>query len=225
MEKKCKLTPGQQLSDEVTGNYIFTRVDTGYIVATPDAEQNSSRMIFVTADKGSLYDEEPLGFTKYIVQELWVLPKGAIFLGVSNDWWSFLTKSCIYPTGDLRPFSDVCSYSIYDRHGKVVGKDFYTEPDITSLITSWYDPVHNGFLLVFFSEAPENRRHFDYKFLPLVNNPRYQITELAAFTDTDSPPGKGCGFDFSSDKDSITIGGGCINPVGQPYPLVLPLSR
>jgi hypothetical protein len=154
-----------------------------------------------------------------------MLPKGETFLGVSNDWWSFLTKSCIYPEGDLRPLSDVCSYSIYDRHGKEIAKNFYTEKDLTQLTVSWYDPMHSGFLLVFWSEAPEHRRRFNYTFLSLVNNPRNQITELATFTDQSDPPGKGCGFDMSSDKDSIIIGGGCINPVGQPYPLVLPYTN
>ncbi|HAT68691.1 MAG TPA: hypothetical protein DCS20_03700 [Candidatus Yonathbacteria bacterium] len=225
IEKKCKLTPDQQLSDEVTVGYTFTHVDIGYIVATSDTEQNPSRIIFITTDKGSLYDAEPLGSTKYTVKELWTIPKGAIFLGTSNDWWNFLTKSCIYPEGDLRPFSDICSYSIYDRHGKVTAKDFYTEKDVTSLTASWYDPMHHGFLLVFVAETPEQRRQFTYIFLSLVNNPRSQITELATFTDQDAPSGKGCGFDFSSNTDSITIGGGCINPVGQPYPLVLPFSH
>lgn len=225
IEKKCRLIPGQQLAPETIVNYIFTHVDTGYIVTIPNDARDQWKIILITSNNGALYEYEPFGSTKYTARELWATPLGELFLSVSKDWWWFLTKSCTYPEGDLRPFSDVCSYSIYDRNGKEVAKNLYTERALTSLTTSWYDPIHSGFLLVFVSEAPEQRRRFNYVFLPIVNNPRYQTTELATFTDQDAPPGKGCGFDISSTKDSIIIGGGCINPVGQPYPLVLPYTN
>lgn len=225
IEKRCRLIPGQQLATETTANYNFTHVDAGYIVTIPNDARDLGKIILITSNNSALYDYEPLGTTKYTVRELWSTPKGELLLGVSNDWWSFLTKSCAYPEGELHSLSDVCSYSIYDRHGKETARNFYTEKDLTQLTFSWYDPIHSGFLLVFRSEAPEQRRRFNYIFLPLVNNGRYQTIELATFTDQNAPPGKGCGFDISSTKDSIIIGGGCINPVGQPYPLVLPYAN
>lgn len=225
IEKKCELTQEIRLSNEATISYVFTRVDDGYIVTTPNEAQSLGQIIFVTSDEDFLHGGQAFGSTKYIAKKLFKVSNEELFLDASKDWWNFLTKSCAYSKDDLRPFSDTCSYSIYDRHGKKVVNDFYTEKELTSLTTSWYDPIHSGFLLVFVAEAPQERRQFSYIFLPLINNPRHQTIELATLEDQDAPPGKGCGIDFSSTQDSIIISGGCINPIGQPYPLVLPYKE
>ncbi len=226
IQKKCILLPHQKLSTQPLTSYLFTRVDNnGYIVVTmPDAVGNENRIMFVSAENGTLYNYQSFLSTIYTVKELWALQKGENLLGVSPDWWSFLIKSCATPKDDPQPLSDICSYSVYDRHGKIRAKDVYTQNDSTSLSTVWYDPINTGFLMVFQRKTPERRREFTYTFLSLVNNPSYRMTVVKTIADQTELTGKGCGVVITSNKGTISIGGGCLNPSGHAYPLVLQIN-
>jgi hypothetical protein len=226
MQKKCILLPHQKLSTQPLTSYSFTRVgDDGYIVmAMPVAVDNENQIIFVSAENGALYNYQSFLSTFYTVKELWALPKGEYLMGVSPDWWNFLIKSCVTAKDGPQPPSDICSYSIYDRHGKILAKDIYTQMDDTSHSTAWYDPINTGFLMAFQRKTLEQRREFTYTFLSLVNNPSYRMTVLETIADQTELPGKGCGVVITSDEGTITIGGGCLNPSGHAYPLVLNIN-
>jgi len=223
IQKKCLLAADQKLSDEKTALYWFIPVDEGYIAVLPKTENRNQRLVYVFAKERGLYTTTPLGSTTYDLKELWELPPHESFVNVSYDWWSILTKSC--PDMGVGDEFDptTCSYSMYDRQGKLLAKDFYTEKGLTAFRASWFDEVHNGFLFVLRRAQPGEKRSFDYVFLSLLD-PTLQTTDLGTYTDKEEPPGKGCGIGISSDEHSISVTG-CIHPIGYPDPLVLPLVR
>ncbi len=221
IQNKCQLFSSQKTSDDNFGTYIFISVEYGYIVFVVNSSYEIPALAFV----GDFFNWSPIGNTKYSIKKLWETPRSSRLRAVSTDRWANLFSTCEY-SKQTEPINGSCVYSLYDRNGVVLAKNLYNEKEHGDSSTSaWYDSVHDGFLIAGLSVGPDSRRTFNYSFIRRPNNPSYHVDHLATLADTEVPAGKGCSVVFVADKDTIKVEGGCLNPNGHEYPLVLHLSQ